>query len=58
VPEAFSPDNSALYVASSIGVNAAQLLRYDLKTGQSSVVYADPIRPDFMVFINWPELPV
>jgi len=42
VPEAFSPDNSALYVASSIGVNAAQLLRYDLKTGQSSVVYADP----------------
>jgi urea transport system permease protein len=21
-------------------------------------VYADPIRPDFMVFLNWPELPV
>jgi urea transport system permease protein len=21
-------------------------------------VYADPVRPDFMVFLNWPELPV
>jgi urea transport system permease protein len=21
-------------------------------------VYADPIRPDFMVFLNWPELPI
>ena len=21
-------------------------------------VYADPIRPDFMVFLNWPEIPV
>ena len=41
-PEAFSADNSALYVSSSIGVNAAQLLRYDLRTGQPTVVYADP----------------
>src|SRR5918997_560228 len=21
-------------------------------------VYADPVRPDFMVFLNWPELPI
>ncbi|MBV8363673.1 MAG: S9 family peptidase, partial [Candidatus Eremiobacteraeota bacterium] len=41
-PQAFSPDNSALYVTSDIGANAARLLRYDLRTGASTVVYSDP----------------
>ncbi len=41
-PQAFSPDNSALYVSSTLGANAAQLVRYDLRTGNSSVVYSDP----------------
>jgi len=41
-PQAFSPDGSALYVTAAAGANAAQLLRYDLKTGSPTVVTADP----------------
>ncbi|MDQ6826537.1 MAG: S9 family peptidase, partial [Candidatus Eremiobacteraeota bacterium] len=41
-PQAFSADNASLYLTSTIGVNAAQLMRYDLKAGTQSVVFADP----------------
>jgi len=41
-PESFSADDTALYVSSSLGVNAAQLVRYDVKSGASTGVYADP----------------
>ncbi len=41
-PFAFSADNRSLYVSSSLGVNASQLLLYDLSNGTSSVVVSDP----------------
>jgi dipeptidyl aminopeptidase/acylaminoacyl peptidase len=41
-PIGFSPDNSALFVTSTLGANASQLLRYDLRAGASTVVASDP----------------
>jgi dipeptidyl aminopeptidase/acylaminoacyl peptidase len=41
-PVAFSADNRSLYVSSSIGANSARLLRYDLTSGEYSVVASDP----------------
>ncbi len=41
-PQVFSPDNESLYITSSLGVNAAQLVRYDLKRGTPGVVFSDP----------------
>jgi dipeptidyl aminopeptidase/acylaminoacyl peptidase len=39
---AFSADNGSLYVSSSVGANSARLLRYDLTSGEHSVVASDP----------------
>ncbi|MBV8170471.1 MAG: S9 family peptidase [Candidatus Eremiobacteraeota bacterium] len=41
-PQGFSPDGKSLYVIASASTNAAQLLRYDLATGKSTVVLSDP----------------
>jgi dipeptidyl aminopeptidase/acylaminoacyl peptidase len=41
-PLAFSADNRSLYVSSSVGANSARLLRYDLTTGEYSVLASDP----------------
>jgi dipeptidyl aminopeptidase/acylaminoacyl peptidase len=41
-PEAFSADNLSLYVSTPAGANAAQLLRYNVHTGKSTVAYGDP----------------
>jgi dipeptidyl aminopeptidase/acylaminoacyl peptidase len=41
-PVAFSPDNRALYVSSSVGANSSRLLRYDLNSDANSVVASDP----------------
>ncbi|MBI4752400.1 MAG: S9 family peptidase [Acidobacteria bacterium] len=37
----FTPDNQAVWVTSSVGVNAARLLKVDLMTGKSTVVVED-----------------
>jgi dipeptidyl aminopeptidase/acylaminoacyl peptidase len=37
----FSPDNNSLWIASSIGANAARLMQVDLATGKSKVVTQD-----------------
>ena len=42
MPTGFSADDSALYVSSTIGVNAARLLKYDLRSGRYDVVASDP----------------
>ncbi len=41
-PVAFSPDGRSLYAITSKDANAARLLEYDLATGTSSTVIADP----------------
>jgi dipeptidyl aminopeptidase/acylaminoacyl peptidase len=41
-PQGFSPDGKSLYVIASAGTNAAQLLRYDFASGNSTAVLSDP----------------
>jgi dipeptidyl aminopeptidase/acylaminoacyl peptidase len=41
-PVAFNADNGSLYVSSSVGANSSRLLRYELSSGQYSVVASDP----------------
>lgn len=41
-PVAFSPDGRSLYAITSKDANAARLLEYDLATGTSSTLIADP----------------
>ncbi len=41
-PEGFSEDGKALYVTANAGANVARLLRYDLASGRSTMVYQDP----------------
>lgn len=41
-PVAFSADNRSLYISSSVGANAARLLRYDLSTDNFAVIASDP----------------
>jgi dipeptidyl aminopeptidase/acylaminoacyl peptidase len=38
----FSRDGSVVYLSSSVGVNAARLLRVDLETGEETVLAEDP----------------
>jgi dipeptidyl aminopeptidase/acylaminoacyl peptidase len=40
-PVAFSPDDTALFVTSSKGANAARLMRYDCASGVATVVFED-----------------
>ncbi|HVP52966.1 MAG TPA: S9 family peptidase [Terriglobales bacterium] len=39
---AFSPDNRSLWVGTSVGANATQLLEVDVDTGKTKVVAGDP----------------
>lgn len=41
-PVGFTTDGRALWVLSSVGANTRRLLRYDLTTGEPTVVAADP----------------
>jgi dipeptidyl aminopeptidase/acylaminoacyl peptidase len=51
-PLAFSADNRSLYVISAKGANAARLVSYDLATGSSRVVAADPTYDVSNVYID------
>jgi dipeptidyl aminopeptidase/acylaminoacyl peptidase len=41
-PQGFSPDGKSLYVIASASTNAAELLKYDVASGKSTVVLSDP----------------
>ncbi|MGA3091434.1 MAG: S9 family peptidase [Terriglobales bacterium] len=50
----FSPDNQALWVTTSLGVNAARLLEIDLVSGRRKVITEDPLF-DVMSTMNDPK---
>jgi len=41
-PQGFSPDGKSLYVIASASTNTAELLKYDIASGKSTVVLSDP----------------